>query len=107
MATAFPSSETAHGAQDDESSNDSDDTVMREIDEFVLALAKEGNKESSSAVVVLPQGSDEGAFPHTQDPRSPPPSFEDYIEEEVIATLAEGVRDPPNLSTPFGVAPHA
>jgi hypothetical protein len=103
--TTLPSSETAQDAQDEESSGDSDNTIMREIDESMLALSKEGNEESSSAVIILPSGPDRGAFLHARSPQSPPPSFEDFVEEEVIATLAEGVKDPPTSRLPLESLP--
>lgn len=91
---ASSSPEITHEPQDEASSDKSDDTIMREIDEVVLALAKEANEESSSAAVVLPQGSKEGVIPSSQGLRSPPPSFKDFVEEEVIATPMERVKDP-------------
>lgn len=62
------------------------------IDEAALASTKGDEGSSSLPATILPNDPHVGAFSHIPSPRSPPPSFEDFIEEEVIATLAEGVR---------------
>lgn len=43
-------------------------------------------------MTILPSDPRTGTSSHIPCPRSPSPSFEDFIEEEVIATLVEGVR---------------
>jgi hypothetical protein len=85
-------SETSSERKVAESSVDPDDTSMREIDETALASTEGDEGSSSPPVTILPNDPHVGASYHIPNPRSPPPSFEDFIEEEVIATLAEGVR---------------
>jgi hypothetical protein len=65
---------------------------MREIDE-VAELSTGGDEGSSSlAVTILPRDPRAGTSSSTLRPRSHPPSFEGFVEETVVATIAEGVR---------------
>lgn len=91
--TALQSSETTPEELEGESSVDSDDTVMREIDEVARASGEGENVVASPAVNILSSGSHKRTSPRFDSPRSSPPSFEDFVEEEVVATLTGGVKD--------------
>jgi hypothetical protein len=88
---AIPSPETSSDGLGTESSVGSDDTIMREIDE--TAGASTGGEEGSSspAVTILPRDPRAGTSSPKYRPRSPPPSFKGFVEETVLAAIAEGV----------------
>jgi len=65
---------------------------MREIDEVAQASAEGDDERSSPVVINLPMEPHAGTSSHIPSPWSPLLSFEDFIEEKVIATLAQGVR---------------
>lgn len=65
---------------------------MREIDEVAKASTDGDEGSSSPAVAILPSDPRARTSSPAPHPRSPPPSFEDFTKETVIATLAEGVR---------------
>lgn len=104
-AATLQSSETTSEVQEEESSADSDDTIMREIDEVARASTEGGDEESSPTAILLPSDPNKGASPCARNPRSPPPSFEEFVKEDVIATLAEGVRDPLTFQPPLESLP--
>lgn len=64
LASLFP--EITHEPQDEASSDGSDDTIMREIDEVRLALTEEANEESSSVAVAFLKDRRRESFPQAK-----------------------------------------
>lgn len=97
---AIQSSETSPDRLATDSSVNSDDTIMREIDEVTEASTEGDEGSSSPTVTILPSDPRAGTSSSAPGPRSPPPSFEDFIEETVIATLATSPAQPDPLPQP-------
>jgi hypothetical protein len=72
-----------------DSSVDSDDTIMREIDEVAEASTEGEEGNSSPTVMILPSDPRTGALSPTLGPRSPPALFEDFAEETTAAAFTE------------------
>jgi hypothetical protein len=70
-----------------ESSVDSDDTIMREIDEVAQASAGGEDERSSPVVIILPMEPQGGTSSHIPSARSPPQSFEDFMKKKSSSPL--------------------